>query len=223
MTSEQIGFQLIAKYLEAIAEKPLTDVLYRGHGDETWDLTPSAFRDLAWGIDNEEKLEKWMRAAARLASPRPRSSVEWLALAQHYGIPTPLLDWTANPLVALFFAAYEAIDKVGCVWQVRTTSAFEHLPHPESVTPFRKDRARPGLVHATAMNPRSRAQSSAMSIHRDAQDTVAAELLRVAWRVQPGEKIPIVDGLAALGLEEGTLFSDLALLAKHFQNAELII
>jgi hypothetical protein len=44
--------------------------------------------------------------------------INWWALMQHYSAPTRLLDWTASPYIALYFAVVEEWKKPGAVWTI---------------------------------------------------------------------------------------------------------
>ena len=93
----------------------LEGVFFRGQSEEFEFIIPSIFRDIKY-IENEYELIKEAEISYPLEIQKIKYQSDKLALMQHYGLPTRILDITTNALVALYFAVSENKDKDGVVY-----------------------------------------------------------------------------------------------------------
>jgi hypothetical protein len=129
-TINLLNINSLSEYMEAVANigrNEQDSVWFRGHAYASYRLTPTALRDtipyrgsrgellsgseyrvgsgdIVTGISPERMLDDFKRKARPFVDRDLKNDFEWLFLMQHHGVPTRLLDWTTNALVALYFA-----------------------------------------------------------------------------------------------------------------------
>lgn len=159
------------KHVLSFEQQHISQWFFRGVRDANYDLIPSLFRlDITNTLTNWKDLEKYMlRIFKRESRPFlkiiPRNKLELITLAQHYGLPTRLLDWSINPLIALFFAL-EHFDKNidSAVWCYGVFST--HNCHPESTRIDRRvNLEKSGIVFPSHISPRITNQSGCFTFH----------------------------------------------------------
>lgn len=104
--------------------------LFRGLDDASWKLETTLMRLGGDYVAVEKPLLRNFRKYAPDAVVEQDTVWNWLALAQHHGLPTRVLDWTYSPLVAVHFAVWksEYMDKDGAVWMVDYRAVRSHYP-----------------------------------------------------------------------------------------------
>ncbi len=139
----------------------------------------------------------------------PRTDWEWLIVGQHYGLPTMLLDWTRNPLCALYFAIREnKEDRDGIVYvyhHAKLAIDIENYCHPTKIFSIE-------LIEPPHVTPRVIAQDSvftAVPLFYKRDDTWKESVIVREWHVCAGDVMKIRDELNELGINEGSLFPNL--------------
>lgn len=133
----------VSEFLECLGDEGASppECLYRGQADSEWRVDCSAIRRLEASTDQEMVLQLsghllmgyldvLLREGSRYIGTCPElpsgsSELDLLAQLQHQGAATGLIDFTLNPLVALWFACTGNTDKDGAVCVLSRSNAQE--------------------------------------------------------------------------------------------------
>ncbi len=95
----------LSKQWSHIQDGPSPSVWYRGLPSSRFKLLPTLHRYRIAVTSEAYLMNRFKQNAHEFLEERPQGEWEWMLLGRHHGLPSRLLDWTENPLVALFFAS----------------------------------------------------------------------------------------------------------------------
>jgi hypothetical protein len=210
---------------------------FRGHGNFEWQLTPSALRyKRAEHRRRALNLFREFRKIATADMPAVTTAAEklgWMVRAQHYGVPTRLLDWTEKPAIALYFACVDAATD-GAIFlmdpaQMNQLAVPLHprIIFPDDSAPIVEPYAELGpLLSAAGLrtiavspnwdNPRIKAQGGTFTLHgerRFALDSSQCPSLAVV-PIRKKHKNRLLKALEAFAINELTVYPELSRIAK---------
>lgn len=206
-------------FIETVCSQELDGFLFRGVTDaEAHGLVPSVGRSAKYqGATHtkriaEEKLalKRFRLEGAQYVSGNP-GAWEWMVLARHHGLPVRLLDWSRNPLVALFFAVWDNKETEAAVYAEYFREPIDIETEPD---PFAVKKA--GMFQPPASVARIATQSSVLTIHPDpskAYDSATLVRLTVPAKLVPNMKAC----LRRCGINPASVFPGLDGIAKSLR------
>ena len=193
---------------------------FRGQSDQDWPLIPKVGRS---PLDNDKGLGRgnlfvWEQKAVAFET-LPDNPWERMAIAQHHGLATRLLDWTYNPLVALYFSANEFSERDGGVYVYSPNSFVD----PQT-NPFDLPSEVTGLYMPRNITPRIHNQSGIFTYHSNPKAPLPIEqmegftqpksnLSRIT--IKSEWKPALLDTLDTFGINQAFLFPGLDGLSRH--------
>lgn len=201
--------------LDVVQENLTTTVVYRGVKSSSFRLVPQVGRRRSrsntslTASDERHILKLFKERVVAYLKVAPSNEWEWLAIAQHHGLPTRLLDWTRNPLVAAYFAVEEEYDGDSAIYALRGNEYLKVDLHPD---PFKVKRV--AKVIPSHVSTRIAAQSGLFTLHPEPEVAFDSPNLR-KFIVPSGNRRSIKRELNKIGVDGASLFPDLDGIARH--------
>lgn len=201
---------------------------FRGVKKSYWDLMPSYGRsnDESGYYSEKRLLREFKNQAFAFIDKVPENDWGWLALAQHHGLPTRLLDWTTNPLVALYFAVKDDFDleyEKTLNEDFDGSSAVYYLTYktpPLDITnevhPF--DFENHSVFWPPHSTPRIKSQSGVFTIQSNPNEPFKYGSRLWKFIIPHGKRIEFRSILNGYGIHDSSMFPDLDGLASHLKK-----
>ncbi len=139
-------------------------IWFRGQADSDWELAPGIFRSKSPGtpsyIDETSMTNHFMLRGAGFGE-KCQNTFDWLCLMRHFTLPTRLLDWSENLLVALYFAVCGCEDKAGRLFILNARKLnFEGRRSCAAIETYLPSRAKHGILIPSSIETAMRAEMS---------------------------------------------------------------
>lgn len=218
----------VNEYLRLIEKFDIPEndrLLFRGQGVDK-PLLPTIARlnpHLNTTIIEKEMLEELKRRSSFYLNQPNISDWDLLVYAQHFSLKTRLLDWTSNPLVALWFACRDISGQDGFVYVLKANKSFEVDHKRKSAeSPFTNTKTR--IYKPKLNNQRIISQFGWFTAHKFSRKSGKfvplesnVDMKHLIVKVKVPSKIHevILQKISRLGVNNHTIFPDIEGLCRH--------